>query len=59
MGNKKVKPDKKSYKVANEPLYRAMLGLRASSAASPHDTRPNRERTRADVKRKSIDDSTQ
>ncbi len=57
MGNKKVKPTGKEHKVANEAMYRAMLGLRSSSAASPHDTRPNRERTRADAKRKSINDS--
>ena len=58
MNARKVKADSgKDYKIANEPMYRAMLGLRSSSAASPHDARPNRERTRMDVKRKFIEDS--
>lgn len=40
----------------NEPtaLYRAMQDLRRSSAASPHDSRPKRQRSRADAKRAAI-----
>lgn len=42
--------------VANLERAKAMHGLRSSSAASPHDTRPNRRRTRADARRAAIDD---
>ena len=42
--------------VANPALAKAMHGLRSSSAASPHDTRPNRQRTRADARRAAIAD---
>lgn len=39
----------KSYKIENPELAEAMRDLRRSSAASPHDNRPRRLRTRADV----------
>lgn len=38
----------------NRPLYDAMMGKRASSAASPHDSRPKRERSRAAAKKAAI-----
>lgn len=41
----------------NEDLYRAMQEKRRSSAASPHDNRPNRQRTRATAKKAAIRDS--
>lgn len=40
--------------MGNAELYRAMQEKRRSSAASPHDTRPNRERSRRDAKRAAI-----
>lgn len=45
----------------NEPtaLYRAMQELRRSSAASPHDSRPKRARTRSAAKGRAIRDSDQ
>ena len=48
-----VKP-KKFRPVANPELHKAMLGLRSSSAASPQDNRPNRQRTRATSKKAAI-----
>jgi hypothetical protein len=42
--------------VENKERYHAMLGKRFSSAASPHDPRPNRQRTRATAKSKAIAD---
>ena len=45
---------KKYRGTANPELYRAMLGKRTSSAASPHDPRPNRQRTRADQRKTAI-----
>lgn len=38
----------------NEDLYRAMQERRRSSASTPHDSRPNRERARKEAKTKSI-----
>ena len=38
----------------NEDLYRAMQEKRRSNAARPHDSRPKRERSRADAKRAAI-----
>lgn len=40
--------------IANKAYIHAMRELRKSSAATPHDTRPNRQRTRATVKRQAI-----
>lgn len=59
MGNKNNrKPKKVKYvKTANPDLAAAMQELRRSSATSPHDTRPNRQRTRQDAKKASIKDS--
>lgn len=39
---------------ANPELHAAMMDLRRSSAASPHDSRPKRERSRKDSKRAAI-----
>lgn len=44
------------YRIANPDYARAMHGLRSSSAASPHDNRPNRQRTRADARKAAIRD---
>ena len=44
----------KKHAVANPALAKAMHGLRSSSAAQPHDVRPNRERTRANARRAAI-----
>lgn len=43
-----------SYRIANPELHRAMVELRRSSAASPHDTRPKRQRSRHAAKRAAI-----
>lgn len=48
----------KDYRIANPELQRAMHGLRSSSAAQPHDTRPNRRRTRATSRQAAITDSS-
>jgi hypothetical protein len=41
--------------VRNEALYRAMVGIRQSSAASPHkDSRTQRARTRSASKARAI-----
>lgn len=45
---KKFKP------IENKPMYKAMVELRRSSAAQPQDERPNRERSRKDALRASI-----
>ena len=50
MDNKNFKPTR------NEELHRAMMELRRSSAASAHDSRPKRERTRLDSKRAAVKD---
>jgi hypothetical protein len=39
---------------ANPEYAAAMHGLRSSSAASPQDNRPNRQRTRSTAKRQAI-----
>ncbi|HXS16808.1 MAG TPA: hypothetical protein VN764_06450 [Polyangiaceae bacterium] len=39
------------------PRHAAMLELRKGSRTSPHDTRPKRERTRADARRAAIRNS--
>lgn len=58
MGKKNNKPKKVKYiKTANPELAAAMQELRRSSATSPHDTRPNRQRSRKDAKDASIKDS--
>lgn len=46
--------DGRPYKIENPGLAEAMRGLRRSSAASPHDNRPRRLRTRSDVNRHEI-----
>lgn len=46
--------DKKPSGQGNRALYDAMQEKRRSSAASPHDARPNRERSRQDAKRAAI-----
>jgi hypothetical protein len=46
---------KKKFKpVQNEALHKAMVEKRRSSAASPQDNRPNRERSRKDAMRAAI-----
>ena len=40
--------------VRNEAYHAAMVDIRRSSATSSHDTRPNRQRTRATAKRQAI-----
>lgn len=52
-----AEPNSAPYRgLANPDRAQAMHGLRSSSAASPHDTRPNRQRTRADARRAAIAD---
>jgi hypothetical protein len=46
--------NRKDYKIENKDYHRAMTELRRSSAASPQDNRPNRERSRADNLRASV-----
>lgn len=48
------KKNVKHVKVANPEFAAAMRELRRSSAAGTHDNRPNRVRTRRDVKRDAI-----
>lgn len=38
------------------PLYRAMLELRRSSAAQPHDPTPKKQKTRAGKKKQALKD---
>ena len=53
MYNKTMK--KKNHKgIENKPYIEAMREIRKSSAAQPHDNRPNRERTRSTIKAKAI-----
>jgi hypothetical protein len=40
--------------VRNEAYHQAMVDIRRSSATSSHDTRPPRQRTRANAKRQAI-----
>lgn len=43
-------------KVGNLPLAQAMQEKRSSGAAGPHDSRPHRQRSRADSKRAAVRD---
>jgi hypothetical protein len=45
---------KKYNGIENKPMYKAMVELRRSNAAQPQDNRPNRERSRQDALRASI-----
>jgi hypothetical protein len=45
---------KKFKGVENKEYHQAMIGLRRSSAASPQDNRPNRQRSRADSLRAAV-----
>lgn len=47
---KKAKPQK----IQNTAYIVAMRGLRSSNAATTHDNRPNRQRTRSAVKAQAI-----
>ena len=47
---KKAKPQK----IANTAYIVAMRELRRSNAATMHDNRPNRQRTRANIKAQAI-----
>jgi hypothetical protein len=49
---KKKNPTHKG--IENKPYIEAMRELRRSNAATTHDNRPNRERTRSTVKNKAI-----
>jgi hypothetical protein len=49
---KKKNPTHKG--IENKPYIEAMRELRKSNAATTHDNRPNRERTRATIKAKAI-----
>ena len=44
----------KAHKIENKDYHQAMVGLRRSSATSPQDTRPNRQRSRADALRAAV-----
>ena len=46
--------DSADWKVANPGLAKAMMELRRSNAAVPHDARPRRERSRNAAKRAAI-----
>lgn len=55
MYNKTMKKKNPTHKgIENKPYIEAMRELRRSNAATTHDNRPNRERTRATVKNKAI-----
>lgn len=43
-------------RTANPQMHAAMMALRRSSAAQPHDPRPHRVRTRGDATRRAIAD---
>jgi len=43
--------------MGNRELYDAMFARRLSNAATPHDARPNRQRTRATAKKHAINQS--
>jgi hypothetical protein len=49
---KKKNPTHKG--IENKPYIEAMREIRKSNAATPHDNRPNRERTRSTAKNKAI-----
>ena len=46
--------DMKRKGIENKPYIVAMREIRKSNAATTHDNRPNRQRTRANVKRQAI-----
>ena len=52
--NWSMKKVKKPQKIANTAYIVAMRELRRSNAATTHDNRPNRQRTRANVKNQAI-----
>lgn len=52
--SKKNAAPKNTYRIENRDMHTAMLGFRRSSATSPQDSRPNRERSRQDSKRAAI-----
>lgn len=45
---------KNEWKIANPERYKAMQELKRSGACLPYDTRPHRERSRADANRAAI-----
>jgi len=45
---------KRAHKIENKDYYKAMVEIRRSSAASPQDNRPNRERSRQDQLRSAV-----
>jgi len=49
---KKKNPTHKG--IENKPYIEAMREIRKSNAATPHDNRPNRERTRSTAKNRLI-----
>jgi len=49
-----MKKVKKPQKIANTAYIVAMRELRRSNAATTHDNRPNRQRTRANIKNQAI-----
>ena len=49
-----MKKVKKPQKIANTAYIVAMRELRKSNASGTHDNRPNRQRTRANVKNQAI-----
>ena len=49
-----MKKAKKPQKIANTAYIVAMRELRKSNAATIHDNRPNRQRTRANIKNQAI-----
>ena len=51
------KQTKKSEKVGNPDLVAGLQSLRFGNAAGKHDTRPNRQRTRATQKARAIRES--
>lgn len=58
MYNKTMKKKNPTHKgIENKPYIEAMREIRKSNAATPHDSRPNRERTRATAKAKAIKES--
>lgn len=60
MAKKARKNNKKvtnPYRVANPELEDAMRAKASSNCCRPHDSRPNRQRSRQDAKRHSINNS--
>lgn len=50
---KQVGKKRNEHRVENRPMYEAMVGLRSSSAASPHTPKPKKG-TRGNRKREAI-----